>query len=241
MALYLIGIGLGDEKDISVKGLEIIKKCDKIYLENYTSRLQCNVKDLEGLYKKKIIIATRNLVEEGMDSILGEAKKKDIALLIIGSVFAATTHINYLIEGKNKNIQVEVIENTSVFTAVGITGLSLYNFGKITSIPFENENVVAPIKTINENLKNNLHTLVLLDIKEKLMSIKEALIYLVNKGLNKNQLVIGCAGLGSRDFQIKAGKINEIIQFNFKIYPQCLVIPSEKLHFVEEDAIKMWT
>ena len=39
MVFYIIGLGLGDEKDISVKGLETIKKCDKIYLENYTSIL----------------------------------------------------------------------------------------------------------------------------------------------------------------------------------------------------------
>ena len=30
MTLYVIGIGLADEKDISVKGLEIVKKCEKI-------------------------------------------------------------------------------------------------------------------------------------------------------------------------------------------------------------------
>ena len=34
MTLYFIGIGLSDEKDISVKGLEIIRKCDSVYLEN---------------------------------------------------------------------------------------------------------------------------------------------------------------------------------------------------------------
>lgn len=36
---YIIGLGLGDCKDISVKGLEIIKKCDRVYLEAYTSIL----------------------------------------------------------------------------------------------------------------------------------------------------------------------------------------------------------
>ena len=30
---YLIGLGLGDPKDVTVKGLEIIKKCDRVYLE----------------------------------------------------------------------------------------------------------------------------------------------------------------------------------------------------------------
>ena len=37
--LYFIGLGLGDAKDISVKGLEAIKKSKRIYLEAYTSLL----------------------------------------------------------------------------------------------------------------------------------------------------------------------------------------------------------
>jgi diphthamide biosynthesis methyltransferase len=36
---YIIGLGLGDPKDITVKGLEIIRKCDRVYLEAYTSVL----------------------------------------------------------------------------------------------------------------------------------------------------------------------------------------------------------
>ena len=34
--LYIIGIGLSDEKDITVKGLEAVKKSDEIFLETYT-------------------------------------------------------------------------------------------------------------------------------------------------------------------------------------------------------------
>jgi len=36
---YVIGLGLGDAKDVTVNGLEIIKKCDRVYLESYTSIL----------------------------------------------------------------------------------------------------------------------------------------------------------------------------------------------------------
>lgn len=36
---YVIGLGLGDAKDVTVKGLEVIKKCDKVLLESYTSIL----------------------------------------------------------------------------------------------------------------------------------------------------------------------------------------------------------
>jgi len=37
--LYLIGLGLSDETDITVKGLEIVKKASRVYLEAYTSIL----------------------------------------------------------------------------------------------------------------------------------------------------------------------------------------------------------
>lgn len=37
--LYIIGLGLADEKDISVKGLEIVKNADRVYLEAYTAIL----------------------------------------------------------------------------------------------------------------------------------------------------------------------------------------------------------
>lgn len=37
--LYLIGLGLSDETDVTVKGLEIVKKCSRVYLEAYTSIL----------------------------------------------------------------------------------------------------------------------------------------------------------------------------------------------------------
>lgn len=37
--LYIIGLGLGDEKDITLRGLEAVQKCEKVYMEAYTSLL----------------------------------------------------------------------------------------------------------------------------------------------------------------------------------------------------------
>ena len=37
--LYLVGLGLSDETDITVKGLAIVKKASRVYLEAYTSIL----------------------------------------------------------------------------------------------------------------------------------------------------------------------------------------------------------
>lgn len=37
--LYLVGLGLGDAKDITVKGLEIVRAAHTVFLESYTSIL----------------------------------------------------------------------------------------------------------------------------------------------------------------------------------------------------------
>ena len=74
--LYIIGLGLNDEKDISIKGLEIVKKAKEIYLEEYTSKMQANKEKLERLYGKKIISADRDFVEKKIETIFEKPKKK---------------------------------------------------------------------------------------------------------------------------------------------------------------------
>lgn len=37
--LYFIGLGLSDEKDVTVRGLEVIKRAERVYLEAYTAVL----------------------------------------------------------------------------------------------------------------------------------------------------------------------------------------------------------
>lgn len=57
---YFVSIGLGDEKDITVRGLEIVKKCKRVYLESYTAILcDTNIETLEKYYERSIIIADR--------------------------------------------------------------------------------------------------------------------------------------------------------------------------------------
>ena len=149
MTLYMIGIGLWDKKDITAKGLEAIRLCDYVYLEDYTSKMNCTKEELEEFYGKKIKLADRDLVEQRAHEILDKAREHEVAFLVIGDVFAATTHTDIRLRAFKKGIQVKVIHNASVLTALGETGLELYKFGKVTSIPFENENVISrPISAI---------------------------------------------------------------------------------------------
>lgn len=50
--LYLVGLGLADEKDITVKGLEIVKKAERVYLEAYTAILLVEKDQLVGFPSK---------------------------------------------------------------------------------------------------------------------------------------------------------------------------------------------
>lgn len=94
--LYLIGLGLSDEKDITVKGLEIVKKSKKIFLESYTSLLNIDVSKLENYYDKKITIAYRETCEIEINDILDEISKDKenniYSFLVVGDPFCATTH-----------------------------------------------------------------------------------------------------------------------------------------------------
>lgn len=92
MVLWLIGLGLGNEDDITEAGLIAVKKCSLIFLESYTSVLGVDREGLEAKYGKRITLAEREMVEQRADEILGPAREGDVALLVVGDPFGATTH-----------------------------------------------------------------------------------------------------------------------------------------------------
>ncbi len=234
--LYLIGIGLGNEKDLTLNALEIIKKADFVYLENYTSSLNFKIKEMEKLTDKEIIAADRNLAEN-TDEIVDNAEDNNVAFLVKGDVFSATTHADIFLRAKKRNIECKILHNASILTAIGDTGLSLYKFGKAVSIPFENANIKTPYEILNENEK--MHTLILLDLKpdeNKYMNFKEGLNYLIKNGFNSERKIVICAALGTDNSVIKYGMTRELLNESIEIYPQSIIVPGE-LHFIEEEML----
>lgn len=66
-------------------------------------------------------------------------------------------------------MQVKVIHNSSILTAVGCCGLQLYRFGETVSIPYWSKDwrPNSFYEKILSNRQRDLHTLCLLDIKVK--------------------------------------------------------------------------
>jgi len=124
MVFYIIGLGLGDERDISVKGLDAIRSCEAIYLESYTSILGVKKENLEKFYGKPVIEADRECCETGIDDILDRISKSDptlnYAFLVVGDPFCATTHTDLFLRAVKLKIKVEVIHNASIINAIGI-------------------------------------------------------------------------------------------------------------------------
>ena len=274
MVLYLIGLGLCNEKDITVRGLEYIKQSDYIYMEYYTSILGINSTKLEEYYGKKIILADREMIEIGFDKeILEKAKSSKVSLLVVGDPFSATTHIDLYLRSIHEGVKVEVVNNASILNSIGITGLSLYRFGETVSIPFFTEKwrPYSFYDKICRNYNNDLHTLILLDIKVKeiseenlakgkkiyepprFMTVNQALEELLeasknaenvagNKGLiNEENLCYGVARIGSESQIVKAGKIKDIIKFDFGKPLHSVVLCAKTLSSIEKEVVEFYS
>ncbi len=239
--LYLIGLGIGDEKDISLRGIEACRKAEKVFIELYTCPLKIDVSNLEIIIEKKIAVLDRKGVEES-GKIISSAIEKDIVLLVGGDPLSATTHAEIILEARKKGIKVEIVHSSSVFTAVAETGLSLYKFGKAVSLPRPQDNYfpTSPYENISDNLKNGMHTLLLLDIEMSAgegMSLLLELEKKVKGGLfSPDTKIAVCAHLGKGSL-IRYGMVKELQKIDFGEHPHCIVVPA-KLNFAEEEFLE---
>eukprot|EP00211_Chloroparvula_japonica_P017105 CAMPEP_0119135010 /NCGR_PEP_ID=MMETSP1310-20130426/18442_1 /TAXON_ID=464262 /ORGANISM="Genus nov. species nov., Strain RCC2339" /LENGTH=279 /DNA_ID=CAMNT_0007125857 /DNA_START=22 /DNA_END=861 /DNA_ORIENTATION=- len=260
--LYLIGLGLGDHKDITVRGLEAVKSADRVLLEHYTSILGVDHEQLEEFYGKKVILADRDIVESQADAeILDPAKNEVVAFLVVGDPFGATTHSDLVVRARDRGIKVEVIHNASIMNAIGCCGLQLYRFGETISQVFWTDEwrPDSYYDKIKSNRQAELHTLCLLDIKVKeqsvenllrgrkifepprYMTIAQACQQLLEIEENRKEgaytpetICVGLARIGQPTQQVQYGTMAELAEADFGAPLHSLVITG-KMHFLEED------
>jgi len=233
--LYIIGLGLNNE-GISKEGLCSIEKCAKVYLEGYTVDFPYSVNELEPVVGKKIITLKREDVEG--DKLVKEAGKEDICLLVYGSPLFATTHTSLIMDANKAGIETKIIYNVSIFDAVAETGLQLYKFGKITSMPAWKTNFTPDsfLDIVKENQKIKAHSLILTDIG---LNLKDALsqleISLKNKKMKIERIIV-CSQMGTKDKKMFYDTLENLKKKDVKM-PFCLILPSE-MHFLEEEALE---
>jgi len=230
MTLYLIGLGL-TTRGISLHGKKILKNCKNIYLENYTVEFPYTKQELEKELKTKVKEANREMVEG--EKLVEIAKKEDVCLLVYGSPLSATTHISLIESCKKKKVKYKILYAGSVFNAIAESGLSLYKFGKVASLPKWQENFkpTSFIDIIKGNLKIGAHTLLLIDIS---LEFEDARGQLKKSGFDFEKIIV-CSRLGVKS-RFYYGKLKEI-NGEKVLAPWCLIVPG-KLDRNEEEILK---
>lgn len=246
--LIFVGLGLYDGADISVKGVAAVKAADTVFLEYYTSRLTgISVEEMSKLYAKEIILLHREDVEQHPEAILEAAQSGTVVVLCGGDPMVSTTHADLRIRAQDAGIPSKIIHGASIASAVcGISGLQNYRFGKSCSIPYPYKGwfPTTPLDVISENLAQNLHTLVYLDIQpDRFMSVSEGISLLEKmaekKGTNAPALYVGIARAGSEEPVVVAGNTETLKEADFGGPLHVLVVPAE-LHHIECDYLKVF-
>ena len=76
--LIFIGLGLYDEKDISVRGLEELKEADTVFAEFYTSLMPgLSIRKLEEMIGKEVKVVSRRVLEEEEGQIFMEEEEEE--------------------------------------------------------------------------------------------------------------------------------------------------------------------
>lgn len=247
--LVFIGLGLHDEKGISLKGVEETKTADKVFMELYTNLMpDFSTRNFEDITGKQVRVLTRHdLEEENGTLVLDAAENGKTVFLVPGDPFIATTHVALRIEAEKRGIKTRIVHGSSIISAImGLSGLHNYKFGKTVTIPFPENFSETPYKVIAQNKRLGLHTLCLLDItadKKRFLRINEALNMLLELEQKKKlgittqeTLAIGIARAGSSTPTLRADSIKQILSYDFGAPPQSLIFPGE-LHFMEAEAL----
>ena len=210
---------------MTLKGAEALKKCGRIFIEEYTSFPYELAPEFQGRCEK----ADRKMVEEG--NLVELAKTQDIAVLVPGDPLFATTHLALAREAAEAGVKWEAVHAPSVINAVARTGLSPYKFGRIITI---SENFESDREKLQLNLENRLHTICLLDPG---LDMQQALKILADFGLKKP--VVACQKLGMKGEKIRYGTPEQLASEDFSEKPLCFLVPS-KLHFFEEEFLEQF-
>ncbi|MBV0924541.1 diphthine synthase [Halomicroarcula limicola] len=249
--LTFVGLGLYDERSVTIAGRDAIREADRVFAEFYTSRLVgTDLESLEAFHETAIEVRDRAGIERDPEPILDAAEREDVAFLTAGDTMVSTTHTDLRLRAEERGVETRVVHGTTAQTAAAsLTGLQNYRFGKATTLPFERAHggdgvPDSVVRTIEDNRSRDLHTLVYLDIKvddphwddgdDTYMTADHAATLLAEEF--PETLAVVVARAGSPDPVVAAGTLSELADSSFGDPLHLLVIPAE-LHPIEEETL----
>ena len=248
--LTFVGLGLYDERSVTVAGADAIAAADRAFAEFYTSHLVgAHVADLEAYHGIDVEVRDRAGVEQDPEPILAAAASEDVVFLTAGDTMISTTHVDLRLRAEERGIQTRVVHApTAESAASGLTGLQNYRFGKATTLPFEWAHGAdgvpsSVVETLEANRERGLHTLCYLDIKvdhprvegDEYMTASHAAGMLAEHW-ESDALGVVVARAGAPDTTVRADRLTALGEADFG-EPLHLLVVLGDLHHVETDAL----
>ena len=232
--LWFVGLGINGTESLSQKAKEVVSGSDVVYFEQFTSPISDEETNKIKQIAKEFRLAPRWLVEDGKE-ILEESKSKQVCLLSFGDPYIATTHIELRVRAISENIRTGTVHASSALTSlVGECGLHYYKIGKTVTIMSSIPSTTA-YYTIFENLKQSIHTVVLLEYNQNkgfflepkiaLQSLLDAENGQRRKVIVDSTFAIVASRIGQDSQKVTSGNISSLVECDFGPPPHSIVIP----------------
>ncbi|MEO9294534.1 MAG: diphthine synthase [Nitrososphaera sp.] len=252
--LWLIGAGIDGYRGLSLAAIDVLKKCDIVYVERFTSLLsEGDVSGLNSVTGKQAVAVQRPFVEDGRE-ILEGAKEKQVALVTYGDPLIATTHSELRARAAKGGIKTAVLHGASGIPSImGEAGLHVYKFGRTVTMMSEPKSAISVYNTVFDNMLAGGHTLILteyshdektgaffLDPGQALRMLLDAERDLRHHVFSEDTFVIVASRIGSDDSRVVSGKIKSMAGVGFGQGPHSIIVTGS-LHFTEEEALEALT
>lgn len=248
--LWFVGIGIGGYRGISIRGVDVLKNCDVVFAEGFTSDLSDG--DLEGLRSllgREVTRVQRWFVEDGRE-ILEAAKAGNVALVTYGDPLVATTHNELRSRAAKCSIETSVIHAaTGIYSAAGEAGLHFYKLDRIVTIMSEPQSAISVYNAVFENLLSGNHTLILteyrqdgagpffLDPASVFGMLEDVESEQGHRVLSPETFAVVASRVGDPSQKIVSGKIRSLSGLDFGQGPHTIMIPGS-LHFTELEGLR---
>ncbi len=257
--LWFVGTGINGYRGISIAALDVLRKCDVVYVETFTSAL--SEEDLQGLLslagmdsKHVQRRVERWFVEDGRE-ILEFAKIKDVALITYGDPLIATTHSELRSRAAERGIKTAVLHSASgIYSIIGESGLHVYKFGKMVTMMSDLHSAVTVYNTVFENLLAGIHTLILTeysynDENKKPFFLDPVSVFRMlldaeqaqkNEIFSDDTFAVVASRIGMQDQRITSGRVKSLMGVEFGVGPHSVIVTGV-LHFTEKQSLALLT